>query len=72
MKLSRHARNRLRLIRRRHPELTTGRLLEAVLRGETVGYDEVGNRLVSVSIPGTRLTVVLDHRERIVVTVWEE
>lgn len=71
VKLTRHARNRVRRIARAHPEVTVGRVLEALFAAETLGYDRWGNRHAGVLVGGTRLTVVIDERERVIVTIWE-
>jgi hypothetical protein len=45
-------------------------LLEALPRSETVGYDEQGNRRSSVMVGTTRVTVVVDEAEGVIVTLW--
>ncbi len=72
VRLSRHARNRLRRIRRSHPGLTPARLLEALIGASSIGYDARGNRKVNVLVHGARLTVVVGEPEGLVVTLWLE
>lgn len=72
MKLTRHARNRLRWIARRHPGATPEAVLKAVPRGETIGYDDRENRKARVMIGDARLTVVIDEANEVVVTIWVE
>jgi hypothetical protein len=45
-------------------------LLEALPYGETVGYDEQGNRRSNVTVAATRLIVVVDDAEGVIVTLW--
>ena len=70
MKWTRHARNRLRWIERRHPAVTNRRLLEALPVAETLGYDDRGNRRARVMIENTEVTVVVDETEDAVITLW--
>lgn len=72
MRLSRHARNRLRRIQRRYPGLTPAQLLEGLLGATGIGYDEKGNRKVQVLVSGAHLTVVVGELEDLVITLWLE
>lgn len=70
MRLTRHARNRLRWIGRSHPSVSEAQLLEALPTGEILGKDDRGNRRVRVSLAGVRLTVVVDDSQGVIITVW--
>ncbi|MGH2656076.1 MAG: hypothetical protein ACRDIZ_05170 [Actinomycetota bacterium] len=72
MKLTRHARNRLRWIARRHRGVTPEAVTEALPGADTIGYDDRGNRKVRAVIGGTRVTVVVDEAADVVVTIWVE
>ncbi|MGH2664126.1 MAG: hypothetical protein ACRDH8_15270 [Actinomycetota bacterium] len=72
MRLTRHAKNRLRWIERRHPGVTETGLIEALPASETIGYDDRGNRRARLVLGGTGLTVVIDEAQGIVITVWVE
>ena len=72
MRLSRHARNRLRWIRRAASNLDESRLLGALEKGQTIGADARGNRQIRVDLGDIRLIVVLDERAEMVVTIWRE
>ena len=72
MKVTRHASNRLRWIGRRHRGVTADALMEALPSAETVGYDDRGNRRARVALGETRLTVVIDEAQGIVITLWVE
>lgn len=70
MRLTRHARNRLRRIRRCHPEVTSEEILNGLIRGSTLGYDRLGNRLVRITVGGLFVTVVVTGDRRVVITIW--
>lgn len=72
MRFTRHAKNRLRWVARRHPEVTAEAVLEALPGAKTVRYDERGNRRARIEIGTTSLTVVLDERDQTVITLWVE
>jgi hypothetical protein len=72
MRLTRHARNRLRLNRRSAPGVTDGLVLEALEHGADAGYDAKGNKKVRVAIGESMLTVVVDGSRGVVITVWRE
>jgi len=72
MRLSRHAKNRLRWLRRASVQLTEEELVEALGTGSLVGHDLKGNAHHALSLAGTRLVVVIDEREEVVVTIWRE
>lgn len=72
MRLSRHARNRLRWIRRAASDLDESRLLEALGKGTTIGADARGNQQIRVELGHIRLIVVLDEEAEMVVTIWRE
>lgn len=72
MRLSRHAKNRLRWIGRRHSSVTAAGLLENLPGSETIGYDDRGNRRALVVLGETRLTLVIDEAQALVITVWVE
>ncbi len=72
MRFSRHAKNRVRLIQRLEFEVSEQALLDALPNAEEEGYDERGNRRLRVRIGAAVLTVVLDERRQIVITVWRE
>lgn len=70
VRLSRHARNRLRWIARRHPQVSAAAVMEALPGAETIGYDDRGNRKARVPMGDVRLTVVVDEAASVVVTIW--
>ena len=72
MRLTRHAKNRLRWIRRVEPDLTEVDLLAALDRGVGIGHDVRNNRLVSVEVRGVQLVLVVDEIEQMVITMWRE
>ena len=72
MRLTRHARNRLRWIARRHPGVSEAKLLEALPGAVTVGYDDRGNRRARMTIGMTNLIVVVDESQGSVITMWVE
>jgi len=72
VRFTRHARNRLRWISRRHPAVSEKSLSEALPRAETVGYDEQGNRRARLAIEATGLIVVIDKDRDTVITMWVE
>lgn len=72
MRFTRHARNRLRWIARRHPEVGAEAVVESLTGAETIGYDDRGNRKARVMIGDTALTVVVDEAAQVVVTIWAE
>lgn len=60
MRLTRHAKNRLRYMRRRAPEITEAAILDVLPSGSELGSDVRGNRLLAVRIEGILLTVIVD------------
>lgn len=64
MRLSRHAKNRLRWIRRAASDLDETRLLEAIGEGSTIGADARGNQQIRVELGYIKLIVVLDEEPR--------
>jgi hypothetical protein len=72
MRLTRHARNRLRWISRRHVSVSEAKLLEAIPGALTVGYDDRGNRRARVTIGTTSLILVIDESQGSVITMWVE
>jgi hypothetical protein len=70
VRLTRHARNRLRWIARSHPEATAEDVAEALSTAETIGYDAHRNRKARGVVGGTSMTVVVDERADVVVTIW--
>lgn len=72
MRLTRHARNRLRWIARRHPGATAEAVTKALPGVKTMGYEDRGNQKVQLVIGEARSTVVVDEAADVVVTVWVE
>lgn len=72
VRLTRHAKNRLRLLRRRAPELTESGVLEALGSARSLGEDVKGNHRMSVRVAGKLLVAVVDETNQIVVTIWRE
>lgn len=72
VRLTRHAKNRLRLIARRAPAVTERWLLEALASAALAGTDVKGNRKFSVRIDAILLTAVVDQERQVVVTLWRE
>jgi len=60
MKLTRHARNRLRWIQRRRSDVSAKGLIDTLREAESIGYDDRGNRRVQTTVQGTELIVVID------------
>lgn len=61
MRLTRHAKNRLRLIARWAPAVTEESLLEAMVSATLVGVDMKGNSKLKVEIDCGRLSVRGPH-----------
>ncbi len=72
MRLTRHAKNRIRLIARRAPNVTEEWLLEALTSAVLAGTDVKGNPKLRVGIGAILLTVVVDQEKQVVVTCWRE
>ncbi|MDP9225189.1 MAG: hypothetical protein M3P18_15340 [Actinomycetota bacterium] len=72
MRLTRHAKNRLRWIRRAEPDLAEVELLAAIDRGASIGRDVRDNQHVAVEVGGVQLVLVVDESEQIVITMWRE
>lgn len=72
MRLTRHAKNRLRFIQRRAAMVSEVSILEGLLRASEVGRDMKGNRKLAVRIEQVLLTVVVDDARQIVITIWRE
>lgn len=70
--LSRHAKNKLRWVRRDAPAVTEEALLHAVAEGQELGRDQRGNVRVAVEVAGVRLTAVVDPDDELVITLWRE
>ncbi|MBW3578968.1 MAG: hypothetical protein KY462_14760 [Actinobacteria bacterium] len=69
-RLSRHAKNKLRWIRRDAPAVSEEGLVAALEQGDVLGEDQRGNVRMTVEVSGTRLTVVVDPDDELVITVW--
>lgn len=72
MRFTRHAKNRLRWIRRTVSGLDENDLIEALAQGTTIGRDARDNRQVRVAIEGLGLILVVDEEAEMVVTIWRE
>jgi len=72
VRLTRHAKDRLRFIGRRGALLSGSRLLEALASADVVGEDIKGNRRLSIRIDDVLLTVVVVEARQIVITIWRE
>lgn len=72
MRLSRHARNRLRLIAKRHPGITADWLLRGLSDARTLSYDDRGNRRARLRHGEVSIVVVIDEEAGLVVTIWVE
>lgn len=72
MRLSRHARNRLRWLRAGGLEIDEHEPIGALSVGEIVGQDLKGNSRIVVSTGGGQLMVVVDAEGEVVVTIWRE
>lgn len=72
MRLTRHAKNRLRLIARRVPAIDESRFLKAL--DITIGSerDVKGNRKLIVQIDAILLRAIVDDQKQIVITIWRE
>jgi hypothetical protein len=72
VRLTRHARNRLRLLQRRLPGLTEARLIEGLGSAIAFGADVKGNRRMSIRLDEAVLVLVVDEANQVVVTIWRE
>ncbi|MDX1659831.1 MAG: hypothetical protein R3343_13505 [Nitriliruptorales bacterium] len=72
MRLSRHAKNKLRWIRRDAPHLTEEALLRGIADGRELGVDDRGNVKIAVEVAGVRFTAVVDPDDELVITLWRE
>jgi hypothetical protein len=45
-------------------------LLEALLAGRTLGYDERGHRRVLIVVDSTEMVLVIDQEAKLVITLW--
>lgn len=72
MRLTRHAKNRLRWIRRAVPNLTETELIAAIGQGSKIGRDVRDHQHVSIDVAGIRLVLVVDETNRMVITIWRE
>lgn len=70
MKLTRHAKNRLRWIARSHPGVTESGLLDALATADALTEDDPGNRRIEVHLREVRLMAVVDEGADMVITVW--
>jgi hypothetical protein len=70
VKLSRHARNRGRRIRRAHEHVSERGLKEALFAGHTLGYDGRGHRRVLVGLGSTEIVLVIDEEAKLIITMW--
>jgi hypothetical protein len=70
LRFTRHARNKLRRLRRLDPGVTNAAVLRALLQPERREYDEEGKARIVVTIGATELVVVVDETERVVVSIW--
>jgi hypothetical protein len=52
--------------------VTEVELLSRLPESEYIGYDERGNRRVRALVGGTTLTIVVDERVGVVITLWVE
>lgn len=69
VRLTRHVKNRLHLLRRRAPELTEPRVLQVLGSTHSHGRDIKGNRRMSIRIAEM---LVVDEAKQVVVTIWRE
>lgn len=72
MRFSRHAKNRLRLIKRGCPHLTMEEIIDAAKRGELLGRDRSDDRRRRIHIRGIVVVLVIDPSRRVVITLWRE
>jgi hypothetical protein len=72
MRLTRHAKNRLRWIRRNVSAVTETDVVAAIDSGETIGRDVKGNRHIAAVMNGVRLVLVVDEERQLVITMWRE
>lgn len=72
MRLTRHAKNRLRFIARRWPGASEPQLLASLTSAKIIGQDVRGNSRLSVEVGGILLTVVVDSVNDVVITIWRE
>jgi len=70
MRMSRHAKNRLRWLRRAHPAVSEQSVTEALGEGRTLGYDDRGHRRVLIEAGSTEIVVVIDEEAELVITLW--
>ena len=72
MRLTRHAKNRLRYIARRWPRVSEEELLKKLAAAEVAGQDLKGNSRLSVEVGGILLIVIVDQGRDVVVTIWRQ
>jgi hypothetical protein len=72
VRLSRHAKNRLRFIRRSASAVTDDALLDVLAGATELRRDARGNRVLAVRLDDVRLTVVVDDVGAVVITIWRE
>jgi hypothetical protein len=72
VRLTRHAKNRLRYIARRWPGVSEEQLLANLAAAEGVDRDVKGNSRLSVEVGGILLIVIVDPGRDVVVTIWRQ
>jgi len=72
IRFSRHARNRLRYIRRDGTDVTEEDILGALGSGEMLGRVAGRNRRERLRLSGIVLVVIVDRRQHMVITLWKE
>lgn len=72
MRFTRHAKNRLRWLRRSLPTLSELAIAEAIRSGRERGRDSAGNLKVAVHVGSSNLVIVLDETQDLVITIWKE
>ncbi len=72
MRFTRHAKNRLRWLRRSYPGLSRIGIIAALDGGRMLGLDWQGRRKVAITLGSVDLVVVVDTARGVVVTLWKE
>lgn len=72
MILTRHARNRIRFIRRTAPDVSAMGIVSAISEGQALEPDPQGRRRVRIEVAGIGLTAVISADGEVLITLWKE
>jgi hypothetical protein len=71
LRFTRHARNKLRRLRRVDPNVSPAAVLRALLQPLRREYDDDGRAKITITIGTAELMVVVDEADRVIVSIWE-